>query len=102
MNRKEAMHTLKDIFDYFWIEIEDRGIDGELTEIMEVLEKPLTLADLLGWEEDVEYEAMGSKFMISDDNNLYELCNGEWDRCYTCSFSINTHKELQQSKRVEE
>ena len=56
MNRKEAIHTLKDIFDYFWVEIEDKSIDGELTEIMKVLESSLTLADLLGWEEGVEYE----------------------------------------------
>lgn len=56
MNRKEAIKKLGDIIDDYWIEIEEKGLDDEITEIIEALEKPATLADLLGWDEGVEYE----------------------------------------------
>ena len=64
MNRKEALQILRDMFDYYWIEIEEKRRDEEITEIMEVLEQPATLADFLGWEEDVKYEWSGDWYKV--------------------------------------
>lgn len=73
-------------------------IDETIKELVEVFKQTPTLADFLGWEKGVEYEAMGSKFMILPDNNLYELFNGNW---YGGSLGINKYKELQQATKVE-
>lgn len=64
MNRKEALQILGDMFDYYWIEIEEKRRDEEVEEIMDALEQPATLADFLGWEEDVKYEWSGDWYKV--------------------------------------
>lgn len=64
MNRKEALQILRDMFDYYWAEIKEKRRDEEITEIMEALEQPATLADFLGWEEDVKYEWSGDWYKV--------------------------------------
>lgn len=92
MNRKEAIKKAKEILE------QSDNLTQELEEILRYFANTvISLADFLGWEEDVEYELMNNKFMILADNNLYELFNDKW---YKCSFGINKYKELQQAKKV--
>lgn len=79
MNRKEAIKKLDSIIEYYRIEIEDKGMDEEIAEIMEALEEPITLADFLGWEEGVVYEHNSEKYKIEDGRLVeWNYVDNEW------------------------
>ncbi|MFM1525250.1 MULTISPECIES: hypothetical protein [Helcococcus] len=99
MNRKEAVKKLGDIIDYYWIEIEEKGLDDEITEIIEALEKEITLADFLGWEEGVEYEVFGKKLIIKDDG-VWFISEGNLRFSTDISWSKHNITTLRQAKKV--
>ncbi|QUY65103.1 hypothetical protein GUI37_06055 [Helcococcus kunzii] len=68
MNREEAIECL----EVHAKELKRRGFeDMHLRQVKEYLERPLTLADFLDWEEGVEYRNDDFCFKIVDDT-LYE------------------------------
>lgn len=95
MNRQEAIKVLKQnrIFYRDWKQ-------EEFEEAIATLEKPITLAEFLGWEEDVEYHCYDDKFIIID-NELYiwNYTKRDWIDAY--SVSINRFEQLRQAKKVE-
>ena len=98
MNREEALQILRDMFDYYWIEIEEKRRDEEITEIMEVLEQPATLADFLGWEEEIVYRRGGSYFKIEGNHLLHKGHSGKW-----VNMNLQTWEliDLRQATKVE-
>lgn len=68
-------------------------------DLVKELEKPITLVDFLGWEDDVEYECYDDKFIIMD-NQLYiwNYTKRDWIDAY--SVSINRVEQLRQAKKV--
>lgn len=100
MNRKEAVKKLSDIIDYYWIEIEEKGLDNEITKIIEALEKEITLAEFLGWEENVEYKCHDDKFIIMDDElYIWNHTKRDWIDAY--GVSMNRFGQLRQAKKIE-
>lgn len=75
MNRQEALEKLE---NYFYWDFYDEEYDKEteqnhkqnFEDIIKYLKQPITLTDFLGWEEDVEYDVLGGRYKVVD-NNLY-------------------------------
>lgn len=98
MNRKQALEALKSFrkndFEY--------PRDWEfLNSLVGVLNQPITLADFLGWEEGVEYEAEEVYVLKVENNRLFiksEECSSGW-----CNFALFTDKieDFQKAKKVE-
>ena len=96
MTREEAIEQLKNIRS-----VPSIFIDETIKGLVEALEKPLTLADLLVWEEGVEYDYKDLYVLKVENNRLFmksEKCSSGW-----CNFAIfgNEIEDLRQAKKVE-
>lgn len=95
MNRKEAIEIIKNSNIY------GARMNGKnlIIEAINELVKDITLADLLGWEEGVEYEWRSEKYKICDD---ILQCYDKNDDCWYDSVEeINDYLRIQQAKKVE-
>lgn len=102
MDRQEAIEQLKNITS-----VPSMFIDETIKELVEVLEKPPALCDLLGWEEGIEYEELyGDRFIIKD-NSLYKTYYANLDIKYEIpriaefDWSSGNIEWLRQAKKVE-
>ncbi|MFM1538904.1 hypothetical protein [Helcococcus bovis] len=79
---------------------EDLIKEVRFEDLIKEVEKPITLADFLGWEEGVAYEIFGKKLIIKDDG-LWFIREGNL-RCSTdISWSKHNITTLRQAKKVE-
>lgn len=99
MTREEAIKVLKkkmyEEADEITIEHLDGSqcmrtinIDLEMKEAIEVLEQPMTLAEFLGWEEDVEYKKGENIVWMISGGQLYikSIRENDW---YKASYEWN-------------
>lgn len=98
MNRKE------DLINYLYEELfdpanEEIGFDRVISTIREYEESPLTLADLLGWEEGVEYRYRNHKYKICEGVLL--IYNKNANCWYEAYERIKDYSRLQGATRVE-
>ncbi|MFL8888674.1 hypothetical protein [Helcococcus kunzii] len=96
MNRKDAIKVIEENR----IQYRDWKQE-EFDKAIEKLKEPLTLADFLGWIEDVEYEVEDLGVLKVKNNRLFrksEECSSGW-----CNFALFTDKieDLRQAKKVE-
>ena len=97
MNRKEAIEIIKNS------NINGARMNGKnlFIEAINELMKDITLSDLLGWEEGVEYHCYDDRFIIMD-NELYiwNYTKRDWIDAY--SVSVNRFEQLRQAKKIEQ
>jgi len=70
-------------------------------EIIKVFEKPITLADFLGWEEGVEYEADGHKFRIKNDSLIILERNDDYWGDFDYAWNTQNINWLRQARKLE-
>ncbi len=95
MNRKEAIEILKEIARNP-LTINESHLKRE--EAIRVLEEPLTLADFLGWEENVEYRRGGNYLKIEGNHLLHKGHSGKW-----VNMNLQTWEliDLRQATKIE-
>lgn len=87
MNRKEAIERIQELV-----------ATEEINKCFEILRQPMSLADFLGWEEDVEYELNDYIYKISKGSILYRsLFSGKYEMF--CSKYLS---QLREAKKVRE
>lgn len=90
MNRKEAIERIQELV-----------ATEEINKCLKILRQPITLANFLGWEEDVEYENWDFRYKIIDDE-LYLFRHGlnKWEKSeYNDDFdSFKQAKKIQPKK----
>lgn len=99
MNRKDAIEALKGFrkndFEY--------PRDWEfLNSLVGVLEQPISLADFLGWEENVEYDVgpfYGGINRVKDGRLEQSIGDGEWVNARLSLTPVRINK-LRQAKKV--
>lgn len=96
MNRKDAIKGLKNIRN-----VPSMFINETIKDLVEALEKPLTLADLLGWEEGVEYESDGHRFKVKNDSLTILERNDDYWGDFDYSWDIKNINWLRQATKVE-
>ena len=69
MNRQEIIEQLK-LIQAGLTQDDNNKSKNRIDAVIENLKQPITLADFLGWEENVEYE-FDKKIYKVIDNNLY-------------------------------
>lgn len=103
MNRQEALEKLENYFHWNYY---DQKYDKEteryhkqnLEDIIKYLKQPVSLADFLGWEEDVEYD-------VSEER--YKVVNGKlyWFNDRYNEWEISDYDEelikFQQAKKIQ-
>lgn len=87
MNRKEAIEKIQELV-----------ATEEINKCLEILRQPITLADFLGWEEDVEYKVWGDRYKIIDNKlHLFDHKLSKWKTsCYNDDFT-----DFQQAKKIQ-
>ena len=87
MNRKEAIERIQELV-----------ATEEINKCLEILKQPITLADFLGWEEDVEYNAFDERYKVVN-NELYWFNDryNEWIKSDYDEELIN----FQQAKKIQ-
>lgn len=93
MNKKEAIEQLKNITS-----VPSMFIDETIKELVEVLKKPMTLEEFLGWEEGVEYKANCELYKIENDT-LKIRYGKRWVDDY--ELHLNNYDSLVDAKKVE-
>ena len=103
MNRKEALEKLE---NYFFWDFYDEEYDKEteqnhkqnLEGIIKYLKQPVSLADFLGWEEDVEYKIWSDRYKIIDNKlHLFDHELSKWKTsCYNDDFA-----DFKRAKKVQ-
>lgn len=75
MNRQERITGIQNKINEFYknnlCTESERQLLSEIFDEVEILRQPISLADFLGWEEDVEYEWNEYRYKISGGNILY-------------------------------
>ena len=108
MNREEIIVKIQNNINKFYkncksIIENERELLSEIFDDVEKLRRPVTLAEFLGWEEDVEYEFFDKTLYKAIDNNLYSFntTTKEW---YFTSFDFCNYdiSQLRQAKKVEQ
>ncbi|MFP5493132.1 hypothetical protein ACLGL2_00810 [Parvimonas sp. G1641] len=100
MNRQEALNKLKEYYDWNY-DVEEYSEEYEknqkqnLEDIIKYLKQPITLADFLGWEENVEYKVWGDRYKIID-NKLYRKLSKWKTSCYNDNFT-----DFQQAEKIQ-
>ena len=95
MNRQEIIEQLK-LIQAGLTQDDNNKSKRRLDLVIEELEKPMSLADFLGWEEDVEYEWNDYTYKISGGNILYRsLFSGKYEMF--CSKYLS---QLSEAKKV--
>lgn len=69
MNRQEIIEQLK-LIQAGLTQDDNNKSKNKIDAVIENLKQPITLAELLGWEENVEYEVFNSYYKITN-NELY-------------------------------
>lgn len=94
MNRKEAIQVIEENRIHYrdWNQ-------EEFDKAIEKLKEPITLSDLLGWEEEVEYEYDDIRYQI-ENGKLFYFINlfDEWHQV-DYSWSDTNIKNLQQATK---
>lgn len=106
MNRQEALEKLKEYYDWNY-DVEEYSEEYEknqkqnLEDIIKYLKQPISLADFLGWEEDIEYDNLGKRYkMISNKLYYFNNVSNEWT---TSVFNEKFEEfiEFQQAKKAQ-
>lgn len=103
MTREEAIKTLECKEDIENLHIKSPLVKAKTWEAIERLKEPLTLADFLGWEEGVEYDAgvyNGGIHRVKDGRLEKSIGDGEWVNARLSLTPVNI-KKLRQAKKVE-
>lgn len=92
MNRKEAIKVIEENRIYYrdWKQ-------EEFDKALEKLNEPITLADLLGWEEGQEYEVNSETFRLQG-NEIQIKAYNEWR--FPHGVNVNYIMHLRQAKKV--
>lgn len=96
MNRQEIISQIK-LIQAGLTQDDNNKSKRRLDLVIEELEKPMSLADFLGWEEDVEYNGIGDRYKIVD-NKLYVF--EKWLNKWRLSIFIDAFVKLQQAKKI--
>lgn len=100
MDRQEAIKILYEIHaDAF--EKDNCWLKEHADSLLKYLNQPLTLVDLLGWEEGAKYKYKGPSVLKVENNRLYAKsreCSSGW-----CNFTLFTDEieDLRQAKKIE-
>ena len=89
MNRKETLEKLENYFYWAYSNAEYDEETGQkqkqaLEDIIEYLRQPITLADFLGWEENVIYTD-GNVYYKIQNGNLFFKTNGKIPQLWNLS-----------------
>ena len=97
MNRQEIIEQLK-LIQAGLTQDDNNKSKNRIDAVIENLKQPITLAEFLGWEEDVEYE-FDKKIYKVIDNNLYSKFqkNFSLNLASLCNYDIS---RLRQAKKV--
>lgn len=97
MNRQEIISQIK-LIQAGLTQDDNNKSKRRLDLVIEELEKPMSLADFLGWEEDVEYEWNDYTYKISKGNILYHsLFSGKYE--IFCSKYLSQLREAKKVKK---
>lgn len=102
MNRKEIITKIQNKLNKAYMLKSREEVDKIIYEIFDDVEKlrqPVTLAEFLGWEEDVEYKCNEDKFIIMD-NQLY-MRNYTLRDWVDYDVSINRFEQLRCAKKID-
>lgn len=90
MNRKETIERIQELV-----------ATEEINKCLEGLRQPITLAGLLCWEEDIEYENLGKRYKMIN-NKLYYF-NDVSNKWITSAFNekFDEFIEFQQAKKIQ-
>lgn len=93
-------NDIKKLVEDYTIFTEGAELFERILNVFEELKKPQSLAEFLGWEEDVVYKCNSDKFIIMD-GKLYirNYASTRW--CVAYDISINRFEQLRQAKKVE-
>lgn len=110
MNRKEAIERLKkyvrDSIKFYEQSVSSGFGDGSyyhqiFDEIIKAFEQPITLAELLGWKENVEYADYYSVYKVVDEKLYHRYgCEDNW-KWELSDCGINELHDLQQARKLE-
>ena len=97
MNRQEIIEQLK-LIQAGLTQDDNNKSKNRIDAVIENLKQPITLADFLGWEENVEYE-FDKKIYKVIDNNLYSKFQKDFslNLASLCNYDIS---RLRQAKKV--
>lgn len=103
MNKNEIMTKIQNdinkFIENYTIYEEERELFERILNVFEELKKTQTLAEFLGWEENVVYKYDNDKFVIMD-GELYvrNYAMRDWVDAY--DVPINDFEDLRQAKKV--
>lgn len=99
MNRQEIISQIK-LIQAGLTQDDNNKSKRRLDLVIQELEKPISLAEFLGWEENVEYE-FDKKIYKVIDNNLYSKFQKDFslNLASLCNYDIS---RLRQAKKVRE
>lgn len=106
MNREEALEKLQNFYNWYndnEFDFDKEKYNDDLKNIIEYLRQPITLAEFLGWEEDVDYEYNCINCIYKIKNNtLYKFnhIKNEFEVSNLSLYSRNI-KILRQAKKIE-
>lgn len=97
MNREEIISQLK-LIQAGLTQDDSKKSKNRIDLVIEELEKPMSLAEFLGWEEDIEYELWSDRYKIIDNKlYLFDYKLNKWKTsCYNDDFA-----DFKQAKRIE-
>lgn len=99
MNRKEALKKLQEYYDWNFIHDKlEQEQKQNLEDVIKYLRQPISLADFLGWEENVEYKIWSDRYKIIDNKlYLFDYKLSKWKTsCYNDDFA-----DFKQAKKVQ-
>lgn len=97
MNRQEIIEQIK-LIQAGLTQDDNNKSKRRLDLVIEELEKPMSLADFLGWEEDVEYEWNDYTYKISKGSILYRsLFSGKYEMF--CSKYLSQLSEAKKARK---
>ena len=89
MNKKQAIERIQELV-----------ATKEINKCLEILRQPITLADFLGWEEDVIYvDENNNPYKITKDS-LFEFTNNKWEYCNYYTFNFYCYWFLRNCKKA--
>ena len=100
MNRQEIIEQLK-LIQAGLTQDDNNKSKNRIDAVIENLKQPITLADFLGWEENVEYELYEKIYKVID-NNLYSKFqfqkDFDFDLLGLCNYDISRLRQAKKSK----
>ena len=97
MNRQEIIEQLK-LIQAGLTQDDNNKSKSRIDAVIENLKQPITLADFLGWEENVEYKVWGNECKIIDNKlHFFDHKLSKWKTsCYNDDFT-----DFQQAKKIQ-